>query len=63
MSLERVIISQWQEYIKISKFAKLIGVSPQAVNSWLRYGTPSITIQKQKELYNIILAYMRNNFA
>lgn len=63
MSLERLSILSWQEYLKISKFAKLIGVSPQAVNSWLKYGTHSLTEQKQKQLYNTILAYMRDNIA
>lgn len=63
MTLERMSILSRSEFVKISKFAKIIGVSPQAVNSWLKYGTPSITIEKQKQLYYTILDYMRKNFA
>ena len=63
MTLERMALLQWSEFIKLSKFAKIIGVSPQAVNSWLKYGTQSLNRQKQRLLYETILDYMKKNFA
>lgn len=56
-------ILSWSEVIKISKFCRLVGVSPKAVSSWLKYGTPSLSDDKKKDLYNAILDYMRENFA
>lgn len=63
MELERMALIQWSDFIKISKFARKIGVSPQAVSAWLKYGQPTLTYEKKKLLYETVLEYMRNNFA
>ena len=63
MTLERMALLQWSEFVKISKFAKLIGVSPQAANSWLKYGTQSLNKLKQRLLYETVRDYLKNNFA
>lgn len=63
MEYQRLALLQWSEFVKISKFAKQIGVTPQAVSSWLKYGTSSLSEKKKAELYNKVLDYMRANFA
>lgn len=63
MEYQRLALLQWSEFVKISKFAKQIGVTPQAVSSWLKYGTSSLSEKKKAELYYTILDYMRANFA
>lgn len=63
MEYMRAAILSWSEFIKVSKFARLIGVSPQSVSNWLKYGASSLSDDKKKELYYSILNYMRDNFA
>lgn len=63
MEYKRMALLSWQEFIKINKFAKKIGVSPQAVSNYIKYGTKSMSDEKINQLYNLILETMRNNFA
>lgn len=53
----------WSEFIKITKFGRLIGVSPQAISSYIKYGTKTLSDEKIDELYNTVKEYMRANFA
>lgn len=63
MEYKRLIILQWSEYVKVTKFSKLIGTSPQQISSWLKYGNPTLSEEKKNLLYYTILDYMKSNFA
>ena len=63
MEYQRMQMLSWSEFIKISKFARQIGIAPSAVSNYLKYGTKSMSDEKIDELYNLILDYMRANFA
>lgn len=63
MEYQRMQMLSWSEFVKISKFAKQIGIKPSAVSNYLKYGTKSMSEEKINELYNLILDYMRENFA
>lgn len=63
METMRMALLQWSEFIKITKFGRQIGVSPQAISMWLKYGQPSLSENKKLELYKAVLDYMKRNFA
>ena len=63
MEYKRMALLSWSEFVKITKFAKLIGVTPQAVSSYVKYGTKTMSDEKIEELYNTIKEYLRANFA
>ncbi len=53
----------WSEFVKVTKFAKMIGVSPVAVSNYIKHGTKSLSDDKIIELHNLILDHMRQYFA
>lgn len=59
MERMRLDILTWSEFVKVTKFARQIGVSPQAVSSWIKYGVSSLSEEKKIELYNTIKDYLR----
>lgn len=59
----RCDLIEWSEFIKVTKFAEKIGVSKVAVSNYIKHGTKSISDLKIQELHDLILSYMRNNFA
>lgn len=63
MEYQRMQMLSWSEFIKISKFARQIGIAPSAVSNYLNYGTRTMSDEKIDELYNLILDYMRQHFA
>lgn len=63
MDYVRSQLLSWSEFIKITKFHKQLGVSKVAISNYLKYGTKSLSDQKILELYNLVLDYMKKNFA
>lgn len=53
----------WSEFVKVTKFAKEIGVSKVAISNYIKHGTKSISDDKIVELHNAIQSWIRNNFA
>lgn len=53
----------WSEFIKVTKFAKLIGVSPVAISNYIKHGTKSMNDDKIIELHTLIKDQMRKYFA
>lgn len=53
----------WSEFVKVTKFAKEIGVSKVAISNYIRHGTKSISDEKIKELHSTIYTWIKNNFA
>lgn len=63
MNALRCDLIVWSEFIKITKFADKIGVSRQAISSYIKYGTKSLSDQKIIELHDLIKRTMQENFA
>lgn len=63
MDYVRSQLLSWSEFIKITKFHKQLHVSKVAISNYLKYGTKSLSDQKILELYNLVLDYMKKNFA
>lgn len=53
----------WSEFVKVTKFAVQIGVSKQAISSYIKYGTKSMSDDKIKELHTTIKQTMKEHFA
>lgn len=53
----------WSEFIKISKFADKVGVTKQAISSYIKYGTKSMSDSKILELHELIKETIKHHFA
>lgn len=53
----------WSEFIKVTNFAKEIGVSKVAVSNYIKHGVKSMSDDKIKELHSLIINTIKNNFA
>lgn len=53
----------WSEFIKVTKFAEMIGVSKVAVSNYIKHGAKSLSDEKIVELHDKIRSYIRDNFA
>lgn len=63
MDYVRSQLLSWSEFIKITKFAKELGVSKVAISNYLKYGTKSLSDEKIMQLYNLVLQTMKRYFA
>lgn len=63
MDALRCDLIAWSEFIKVTKFAKDIGVSKVAISNYIKHGTKSMSDDKIKQLHELILNTMRENFA
>lgn len=59
----RCDLIEWSEFIKVTKFADMIGVSKVAISNYVKHGAKSLSDEKIIELHDTILTYIRNNFA
>lgn len=53
----------WSEFIKVTKFAKEIGVSKVAISNYIKHGTKSMSDEKIQLLHDTILKTIKDNFA
>lgn len=53
----------WSEFIKVTKFAKDIGVSKVAISNFIKHGTKTMSDDKIIELHKLISDTMRYYFA
>ena len=53
----------WSEYVKVTKFARQLGVSKVAISNFIKHGTKTMSDDKIIELHNLISDTMRNYFA
>lgn len=56
----RLQLLAWSEYIKINKFSKMLGLNASNVSNFIRFNDRSLSDDKVKQLYNLILDYVRN---
>lgn len=55
----RMQLLSWSEFIKINYFSKQLGLNSSNVSNFLKYGDRSISDQKVRELYEMVLDQMR----
>lgn len=56
----RLQLLAWSEFIKINKFSKMLGLNASNVSNFIRFNDRSLSDDKVKQLYNLILDYVRN---
>lgn len=56
----RLQLLAWSEFIKINKFSKMIGLNASNVSNFIRFNDRSLSDEKVKQLYDLILDYVRN---
>lgn len=56
----RLQLLAWSEYIKINKFSKMLGLNASNVSNFIRFNDRSLSDDKVKKLYDLILDYVRN---
>lgn len=56
----RLQLLAWSEYIKINKFSKMLGLNASNVSNFIRFNDRSLSDDKVKQLYDLILDYVRN---
>lgn len=55
----RMQLLSWSEFIKINYFSKQLGLNSSNVSNFLKYGDRSISDEKVRELYEMVLDQMR----
>lgn len=55
----RLQLLSWSEFVKINYFSKQLGLSPSNVSNFIRFGDRSLSDEKVKELYELILDHLR----
>lgn len=56
----RLQLLAWSEFIKINKFSKMLGLNASNVSNFIRFNDRSLSDDKVKQLYDLILDYVRN---
>lgn len=59
----RLQILSWSEFIKISKFSKMIGLNNSSVSNFLKYDTKNLSDKNVYLLYTTIRDHLRKYFA
>lgn len=55
----RLQLLAWSEFIKINKFSKMLGLNASNVSNFIRFNDRSLSDDKVKQLYDLILDYVR----
>lgn len=55
----RMQLLSWSEFIKINYFSKQLGLNSSNVSNFLKYGDRSISDEKVRELYDLVLDQLR----